>query len=163
MAISTPLHEAVKAKNIEDVKALILNGAEINAKDRNNKTPIFHETKIMLTLTQTLLPVPPIRNGTVRYVVRIFSFFIEIIVHHSKVTSIQLICMHPSESQKQTARRVLNQVCNTGNLERSSPRFLAAEDPAVIRFSFINFLQCFTADTFSLRSVFKSMSDSWHS
>ena len=35
-SLDTPLHEAVKAENIEDVKALILNGAEINAKDGSN-------------------------------------------------------------------------------------------------------------------------------
>ena len=39
--LSTPLHEAVKAENYQDVKALILIGAEINAKDGNNETPIY--------------------------------------------------------------------------------------------------------------------------
>ena len=126
-----------------------------NCFQTRTKNQLFVRLKLCwLWPTWTLLPVPSIRNGTVRYVVRI------LIEHHSKLTSIQLIWMHPSESQKQIARRVLNQVCNTGNRERSSPRFLAADDPAAIRFSFINFLQWLTAETFSLRRVFKLMSDS---
>ena len=46
------------------------------------------------------------------------------------LTSNQLICMQPSDSQRQIADRVRNQVRNTGNREMSSPSFGAAEAPA---------------------------------
>ena len=49
-SFSTPLHEAVKAKNFQDVKALILNGAEINAKDGRDETPLFHAVEKNLVL-----------------------------------------------------------------------------------------------------------------
>ena len=35
-----PLHKAVRDGNIEDVKTLILNGAEINSMDVSNRTPL---------------------------------------------------------------------------------------------------------------------------
>ena len=65
-------------------------------------------------------------------------------------TSNQFICMHPSESHKQIARPVLNHLCKTGNREISSPWFRTADDPASIRFSFMNFLQWLTCKTISL-------------
>ena len=39
--LETSLHKAVKAGNIQDVKAFILNGVEINAKDQSNRTPLY--------------------------------------------------------------------------------------------------------------------------
>ena len=44
-SLSTPLHEAVKAENFQNVKTLILNGAEINATDGRNETPLFYAVK----------------------------------------------------------------------------------------------------------------------
>ena len=40
--LETPLHKSVKAGNIPDVKALILNGVDINAKDNLNKSPLYY-------------------------------------------------------------------------------------------------------------------------
>ena len=57
--LSTPLHEAVKAENYQDVKALILIGAEINAKDGNNETPLCHAVEKNLVLIFEIL----LQNG----------------------------------------------------------------------------------------------------
>ena len=55
-SLSTPLHEAVKAENFQDVKALILNEAEINAKDGNNETPIYYAVeKYSVSIVEFLL------------------------------------------------------------------------------------------------------------
>ena len=43
--LDTPLHKAVRAGNIQDVKALILNGAEIDAKNKHDETPLFQAAK----------------------------------------------------------------------------------------------------------------------
>ena len=43
------------------------------------------------------------------------------------LTSNQLICMQPFDSQRQIADRVRNQLRNTGKREMSSPSFGAAE------------------------------------
>ena len=49
------------------------------------------------------------------------------------MTSNQLICMQPSDNQRQIADRVRNQVRSTGNREMSSPSFGAADAPALIK------------------------------
>ena len=77
-------------------------------------------------------------------------YYMDHMSHNTWLTSNQFICMHPSESHKQMARPVLNHLCKTGSREISSPWFRTADDPASIRFSFMNFLQWLTCDTISL-------------
>ena len=53
---STPLHKAVKAGNIQDVKMLFLHGVEINATDKFNRTPLHHAVlKNMVPIVKILL------------------------------------------------------------------------------------------------------------
>ena len=55
-ALETPLHKAVKSGNIQDVKALILNGVEINALDKFKRTPLYHAVfQNMATIVTILL------------------------------------------------------------------------------------------------------------
>ena len=49
--LETPLHKAVKAGNIQDAKALILSGVEINARNRFTKTPLHY------AVCQNMVPI----------------------------------------------------------------------------------------------------------
>ena len=57
--LETLLHKAVKAGNIQDVKALILNGVDINATEKFNRTPLY------LAVLQNKVPIVNIllQNG----------------------------------------------------------------------------------------------------
>ena len=57
--LDTPLHIAVRAGNIQDVKELILNGAEINAKDKRDESPLFQAAKSNLVSIAKIL----LQNG----------------------------------------------------------------------------------------------------
>ena len=54
--LETPLHKAVIAGNIQDVKMLFLHGVEINATDKFNRTPLHHAVlKNMVPIVKILL------------------------------------------------------------------------------------------------------------